>query len=130
MSIQNCSRHGFWLIKSDAFKIQSHLMFYDTKHNAVKTVVSNLNKAFAETAEKMCTYWRCLPPGKRPENRLVARNLHPAQSISRDRIRLTSSQKQSPKSSTWRTYCSPARQGNKSTLGTAAHWRRRKSLGG
>ncbi|WQF78234.1 hypothetical protein CDEST_03248 [Colletotrichum destructivum] len=55
----------------NAFKIQSHLMFYDTKHNAMGTVMSNLHKAFAETAEKMWAYWRCLPAGRRPVDRLI-----------------------------------------------------------
>ncbi|TID04363.1 Telomerase reverse transcriptase [Colletotrichum higginsianum] len=55
----------------NAFKIQSHLMFYDTKHNAMGTVMSNLHKAFAETAEKMWAYWRCLPAGGRPVDRLI-----------------------------------------------------------
>ncbi|KAJ0167125.1 Telomerase reverse transcriptase [Colletotrichum tanaceti] len=55
----------------NAFKIQSHLMFYDTKHNAMGTVMSNLHKAFAETTGKMWAYWRCLPPGRRPADRLI-----------------------------------------------------------
>ncbi|GKT75310.1 telomerase reverse transcriptase [Colletotrichum tofieldiae] len=55
----------------NAFKIQSHLMFYDTKHNALETVTSNLHKAFTETAEKMWAYWRCLPAGKRPGDGLI-----------------------------------------------------------
>ncbi|OHW95613.1 telomerase reverse transcriptase [Colletotrichum incanum] len=57
----------------NAFKIQSHLMFYDTKHNALETVTSNLHKAFTETAEKMWAYWRCLPAGKRPGDGLIMR---------------------------------------------------------
>ncbi|KAJ0300652.1 hypothetical protein COL516b_008223 [Colletotrichum fioriniae] len=60
---------------TDAFKIQSHLMFYDTKHNTIKTVMSNLHKAFAETAEKMWAYWRCLPTSKRPGDGLVMQTL-------------------------------------------------------
>ncbi|KAK1527644.1 telomerase reverse transcriptase [Colletotrichum costaricense] len=59
----------------NAFKIQSHLMFYDTKHNTLKTVMSNLHKAFAETAEKMWAYWRCLPTNKRPGDGLVMQTL-------------------------------------------------------
>ncbi|KXH48894.1 telomerase reverse transcriptase [Colletotrichum simmondsii] len=59
----------------NAFKVQSHLMFYDTKHNTLKTVMSNLHKAFAETAEKMWAYWRCLPTSKRPGDGLVMQTL-------------------------------------------------------
>ncbi|KXH63750.1 telomerase reverse transcriptase [Colletotrichum salicis] len=62
---------------TDAFKIQSHLMFYDTKHNSLKTVMSNLHKAFTETAEKMWAYWRCLPTSKRPGDGLFMRTCVP-----------------------------------------------------
>ncbi|KAK8055527.1 hypothetical protein PG993_000754 [Apiospora rasikravindrae] len=44
----------------NAFKIQSHLMFLDTSHNAAATVLSNLFSAFAETANKAWAYARCL----------------------------------------------------------------------
>ncbi|OLN82063.1 Telomerase reverse transcriptase 2 [Colletotrichum chlorophyti] len=55
----------------NAFKIQSHLMFYDTKYNTFKTTISNLHKAFSETAEKMWAYWRCLPMVNRPGDKLI-----------------------------------------------------------
>ncbi|KAK8140264.1 hypothetical protein PG984_000330 [Apiospora sp. TS-2023a] len=44
----------------NAFKIQSHLMFLDTSHNAAATVLSNLFSAFVETASKAWAYARCL----------------------------------------------------------------------
>ncbi|KAK6841330.1 oxoglutarate iron-dependent oxygenase [Apiospora arundinis] len=44
----------------NAFKIQSHLMFLDTAHNAAATVLSNLFSAFVETASKSWAYARCL----------------------------------------------------------------------
>ncbi|KAK8126658.1 RNA-directed DNA polymerase [Apiospora kogelbergensis] len=44
----------------NAFKIQSHLMFLDTSHNAGATVLSNLFSAFVETAAKAWAYARCL----------------------------------------------------------------------
>ncbi|KAK8050638.1 RNA-directed DNA polymerase [Apiospora phragmitis] len=44
----------------NAFKIQSHLMFLDTSHNAAATVLSNLFSAFVETANKAWAYARCL----------------------------------------------------------------------
>jgi telomerase reverse transcriptase len=44
----------------DAFKIQSHLLFYDTSHNPRRTVLANLFAAFSETAVKMWAYARCL----------------------------------------------------------------------
>ncbi|KAK8087976.1 hypothetical protein PG997_002937 [Apiospora hydei] len=44
----------------NAFKIQSHLMFLDTSHNAASTVLSNLFSAFVETADKAWAYARCL----------------------------------------------------------------------
>lgn len=55
----------------NAFKIQSHLMFFDTAHNSLPTVLSNVYSAFVETAGKTWAYARCLPRGKRPTARLV-----------------------------------------------------------
>ncbi|TPX14184.1 uncharacterized protein E0L32_000578 [Thyridium curvatum] len=55
----------------NAFKIQSHLMFFDTTHNAPCTALRNIHGAFCETATKMWAYARCLPKGKQPSPRLV-----------------------------------------------------------
>lgn len=44
----------------NAIKIQSHVMFLDTSHNAAATVLSNLFSAFVETASKAWAYARCL----------------------------------------------------------------------
>ncbi|KAH9243487.1 hypothetical protein K456DRAFT_1779401, partial [Colletotrichum gloeosporioides 23] len=60
----------------NAFKIQSHLMFYDTLHNTLETVFCNLHKAFTETAEKMLAYWRCLPAAKRPRSRMLTQTIN------------------------------------------------------
>ncbi|KAK3185317.1 Telomerase reverse transcriptase [Lecanicillium sp. MT-2017a] len=43
-----------------AFKIQSHLMLYDTSHNSTHTVLASLRDAFAQTALKMWAYTRSL----------------------------------------------------------------------
>ena len=51
---------------ADAFKIQSHLVFYDTEHNSRQVVLRNAYTAFVETATKMWAYARCLPKEKRP----------------------------------------------------------------
>jgi hypothetical protein len=48
-------------IIKDAFKIQSHLMFFDTSHNSRRGVLTNIYAAFSETAAKMWAYARCLP---------------------------------------------------------------------
>lgn len=50
----------------NAFKIQSHLMFYDAKHNSSQTVTRNLRDALVETASKTWAYARCLAATKRP----------------------------------------------------------------
>lgn len=50
----------------NAFKLQSHLMFYDAKHNSPRTVLRNLSDALVETATKAWAYVRCLAPGKQP----------------------------------------------------------------
>ncbi|KAG6081498.1 hypothetical protein E4U16_007334 [Claviceps sp. LM84 group G4] len=55
----------------NAFKIQSHLMFFDTAHNAESTVLESLRYAFHETARKMVAYVRCLAKARRPRASLV-----------------------------------------------------------
>lgn len=50
----------------NSFKIQSNVMFFDTRHNTLGTVLRNLQEAFVETATKAWAYLRCLPPGKQP----------------------------------------------------------------
>lgn len=56
----------------NSFKIQSNVMFFDTQHNMLTTVLRNLQGAFIETATKAWAYARCLPPGKQPGPRLIA----------------------------------------------------------
>lgn len=53
------------------FKIQSHLMYLDTTHNSLHTVLSNIHNAFLETALKTYTYIRCLPSSKQPSAKLI-----------------------------------------------------------
>ncbi len=55
----------------NAFKIQSHQMFFDTYHNSPRTAFRNMHGAFSETATKMWAYARCLPKTKKPSPRLV-----------------------------------------------------------
>ncbi|SPO00927.1 related to telomerase reverse transcriptase [Cephalotrichum gorgonifer] len=59
----------------NAFRLQSHMMFYDTSHNSARISLSNLRDSFSETARKTCAYIRCLPPSKRPRESLVAGTL-------------------------------------------------------
>lgn len=47
----------------NAFKLQAHLMFFDTRHNAPRTVLQNLRDALTETAAKAWAYARCFQPG-------------------------------------------------------------------
>lgn len=56
---------------ANAFRIQSHLMFFDTAHNSRRGVLRNLAAAMAETATKTWAYVRCLPPARRPRPDLV-----------------------------------------------------------
>lgn len=58
---------------TDAFKIQSHLMFYDTSHNSTRTVLSSLHDAFVETASKMLAYLRCLGKNQHPSSEMILR---------------------------------------------------------
>lgn len=55
----------------NAFKIQSHLMFFDTAHNTLQSVLSSIFTAYVETANKTWAYARCLPRSKRPTAGLV-----------------------------------------------------------
>ncbi|UNI21054.1 RNA-directed DNA polymerase [Purpureocillium takamizusanense] len=57
----------------NAFKIQSHLMFYDTAHNSTATVLQSLHDAFRGTARKMWAYVRCLPRHQQPNAGLIMR---------------------------------------------------------
>lgn len=64
---------------TDAFKIQSHLMFFDTALNSADTMLRNIYEAFAETATKMWAYIRCLPRPKQPSACLVTRESCPTE---------------------------------------------------
>ncbi|KAL8370639.1 hypothetical protein RB595_000827 [Gaeumannomyces hyphopodioides] len=69
------SRHqgrNFQRKVANAFKIQSHLMFFDTAHGSRRAALRNLAAAMVETAAKTWAYVRCLPPAKRPRPDLVA----------------------------------------------------------
>ncbi|KAJ4394591.1 Telomerase reverse transcriptase [Gnomoniopsis smithogilvyi] len=59
----------------NAFKIQSHLMFFDARHNSSQTVVRNLRDALVETATKSWAYARCLPAAKRPSAKIWVETL-------------------------------------------------------
>ncbi|CAK7219210.1 Telomerase reverse transcriptase [Sporothrix curviconia] len=56
---------------SNYFQIQSHRMFFDTSFNSRRTALRNLHAAFAETANKMWAYARCMPKAKRPSTQLT-----------------------------------------------------------
>ena len=53
------------------FKVQSHLIYFDTAHNSTRTVLESLREAFRETARKMWAYHRALPRSKRPSQTLI-----------------------------------------------------------
>ncbi|KAF5026551.1 hypothetical protein F66182_1340 [Fusarium sp. NRRL 66182] len=55
----------------NAFEIQSHLMFYDTSHNSTRTVLTSLQGAFSETANKMWAYLRCLGKTQHPSSGMI-----------------------------------------------------------
>ncbi|KAM0260489.1 hypothetical protein ACHAQJ_002722 [Trichoderma viride] len=55
----------------NSFKYQSHLMFFDTEHNSVETVISSLHGAFSETALKLWAYLRCLPKSTQLTTNLI-----------------------------------------------------------
>ncbi|CAK7222169.1 Telomerase reverse transcriptase [Sporothrix eucalyptigena] len=55
----------------NSFQIQAHHMFFDTSYNSRRTTLRNLHDAFAETANKMWAYARCMPKTKRPSAQLT-----------------------------------------------------------
>lgn len=55
----------------NSFKYQSHLMYFDTEHNSVDTVLGSLRGAFSETALKMWAYLRCLSTSTRLSVNLI-----------------------------------------------------------
>ncbi|KAK3341629.1 hypothetical protein B0T25DRAFT_558812 [Lasiosphaeria hispida] len=66
-----CPGQNFKRKVLNSFKIQSHLMFFDTSHNTRQSVLANAYTAFVETATKMWAYARCLPQAKRPGSGLL-----------------------------------------------------------
>lgn len=88
------SRHRGMSLKlitpADAFRLQSHVMFYDTGHNSTQTVMRNLFEAFVETTTKMWAYARCLPTQKQPGTKIVIGEV-PVCTHHRSRSRLESS---------------------------------------
>lgn len=63
--------HNFSRKTLNAFRLQSHAMFYDTTHNRPRVALSNLRGALVETARKACAYVACLPRERRPVEGLV-----------------------------------------------------------
>lgn len=63
--------HNFARKTLNAFRLQSHMMFYDTAHNPPSVALANLRAAFVETARKSCAYVTCLPPDRRPSQSVV-----------------------------------------------------------
>ncbi|KAF7562171.1 hypothetical protein G7046_g1966 [Stylonectria norvegica] len=60
----------------NAFKIQSHLMFFDTDFNSTRTVLASLHGAFCETAAKMWAYLRCLGKSQQPSSNLIIQTIN------------------------------------------------------
>ncbi|KAH8603107.1 hypothetical protein B0O99DRAFT_605134 [Bisporella sp. PMI_857] len=50
-------------------------MFLDTSHNSLPIVLHNLHSAFIETATKMWTYARFLPPRSHPSTTLLVKTV-------------------------------------------------------
>lgn len=59
----------------NAFKIQSHMIFFDTSLNSLNTTLANIFNAFSETATKMWAYARCLSQQKQPAPLLIIRTI-------------------------------------------------------
>ncbi|CAI4216742.1 unnamed protein product [Parascedosporium putredinis] len=78
LEIDSASRrpgHNFERKTLNAFRIQSHMMFFDTAHNPASLSRANLAAAMAETARKACAYIRCLPRDRRPREDVFVRTI-------------------------------------------------------
>jgi len=64
-------------------------MYFDTTHNAHRTVLANIHSAFSETATKMWAYMRCLPRDMQPTPGLIIRKSRSRQLASSPHSRWT-----------------------------------------
>jgi telomerase reverse transcriptase len=58
-----------------SFRLQTHSMFLDTRHNNLRTVLMGIYSSFVETAIKMYRYIKTLPPRLRPSQELVLQTI-------------------------------------------------------
>lgn len=61
-----------------SFRLQTHSMFLDTRHNNLRTVLMGIYSSFMETAIKMYRYIKTLPPRLRPSQELVLQTIRDA----------------------------------------------------
>ncbi|SLM33959.1 telomerase reverse transcriptase [Lasallia pustulata] len=60
----------------NAFKIQTHAMFFDTTFNSLSTVLSTIYQNFVEAAMKFYRYAKCLCKHRRPQQSLMIKTIH------------------------------------------------------
>uniref|UniRef100_A0A093VGH0 Telomerase reverse transcriptase n=1 Tax=Talaromyces marneffei PM1 TaxID=1077442 RepID=A0A093VGH0_TALMA len=58
-----------------SFRLQTHSMFLDTRHNTLRTVLTGIYSSFVETAIKMYRYIKTLLPRLRPSQELVLQTI-------------------------------------------------------
>lgn len=58
-----------------SFRLQTHTMFLDTRHNNLRSVLAGIYSNFVETAIKMYRYIKTLPPRLRPSQELVIQTI-------------------------------------------------------
>lgn len=58
-----------------SFRLQTHTMFLDTRHNTLRTVMTGIYSSFVETAIKMYRYMKTLLPRLRPSQELVLQTI-------------------------------------------------------
>lgn len=56
---------------SDSFKLQAHLLYYDTQLNSSATALANIAAAFSDAAVKMWAYARSMPTAQQPRSSLI-----------------------------------------------------------
>lgn len=58
-----------------SFRLQTHSMFLDTRHNNLRCVMVGIYSNFVETAIKMYRYIKTLPPRQRPSQELILQTI-------------------------------------------------------
>ncbi|THW62778.1 hypothetical protein D6D20_04102 [Aureobasidium pullulans] len=66
---------NFYRKTFNMLKLHMHTMHLCTRHNNVETVIANVSRMFADTAERCFNYIRCLSQTKKPSTALIIKTI-------------------------------------------------------